>query len=114
VNSFLAENGIGDGISVSDCATTDDSGKTIGVIRTVTYRAWVRTYWLCPPSMPLPTRAGGRSAWINDRECEVFLGWEKPTRHEKVVRTLRRTAGVAWGAYWIACNAIGQSIVYGS
>lgn len=38
VNDFLSENGIEDVISVSDCATTDDSGKTIGVIRTVTYR----------------------------------------------------------------------------
>ncbi len=39
VNSFLSENGIKDVISVSDCATTDDSGKTIGVIRSVAYRA---------------------------------------------------------------------------
>jgi hypothetical protein len=39
VNAFLAGHGIEDVVSVSDCTTTDESGKTIGVIRTVAYRA---------------------------------------------------------------------------
>jgi len=38
VNKFIADHGIEDVISVSDCATTDDSGMTIGLIRTLTYR----------------------------------------------------------------------------
>lgn len=38
VNRFISDHGIEDVISVSDCATTDDSGMTIGLIRTLTYR----------------------------------------------------------------------------
>ncbi len=38
VNQFIADQGVKDVISVSDCATTDDSGMTIGLIRTLTYR----------------------------------------------------------------------------
>lgn len=38
VNRFISDRGIEDVISVSDCATTDDSGMTIGLIRTLTYR----------------------------------------------------------------------------
>ncbi|NIQ39617.1 MAG: hypothetical protein GTN81_13650 [Proteobacteria bacterium] len=38
VNQFLAENGVEDVVSVSDCTTTDNSGMTIGLIRTLTYR----------------------------------------------------------------------------
>jgi hypothetical protein len=35
VNKFIADQGIK---SVSDCATTDNSGMTMGLIRTLTYR----------------------------------------------------------------------------
>jgi hypothetical protein len=38
VNQFIADHGIKDVVSVSDCATTDNSGMTIGLIRTLTYR----------------------------------------------------------------------------
>jgi hypothetical protein len=38
VNLFIADHGIKDVISVSDCATTDNSGMTMGLIRTLTYR----------------------------------------------------------------------------
>lgn len=38
VNQFLADHGIEDVISISDCATTDNSGMTMGLIRTLTYR----------------------------------------------------------------------------
>jgi hypothetical protein len=38
VNRFIADHGIRDVIGVSDCATADDSGMTIGLIRTLTYR----------------------------------------------------------------------------
>jgi hypothetical protein len=38
VNQFIADNGVEDVVSVSDCATTDNSGMTIGLIRTLTYR----------------------------------------------------------------------------
>lgn len=37
VNQFLADNGISKVISVSDCCTTDNTGATIGLIRSVTY-----------------------------------------------------------------------------
>jgi len=37
VTSFLTENGISKLISVSDTCTTDDSGATIGIIRTIAY-----------------------------------------------------------------------------
>jgi hypothetical protein len=38
VNQFLADNGIENVVSISDCATTDHSGMTIGLIRTLAYR----------------------------------------------------------------------------
>jgi hypothetical protein len=38
VNSFVAENHIKKVISVSDAATTDDKGETIGLIRVVCYK----------------------------------------------------------------------------
>ncbi len=38
VNQFIADHGIGDVVSVSDCATSDNSGMTMGLIRTLTYR----------------------------------------------------------------------------
>lgn len=38
VNRFIADHGIKDVIAVNDCATTDDSGMTIGLIRSLTYR----------------------------------------------------------------------------
>ncbi|NIO07807.1 MAG: hypothetical protein GTO40_07280 [Deltaproteobacteria bacterium] len=38
VNQFLVDQGIEDVISISDCATTDNSGMTMGLIRTLTYR----------------------------------------------------------------------------
>jgi hypothetical protein len=38
VNRFIANHGIKDVIGVSDCATTDDSRTTIGLIRSLTYR----------------------------------------------------------------------------
>lgn len=37
VNVFIAGNGIKKVISVSDAATTDDKGETIGLVRLVTY-----------------------------------------------------------------------------
>jgi hypothetical protein len=37
VNKFIADSGIKRLISVSDACTTDDSGATIGVIRTIAY-----------------------------------------------------------------------------
>lgn len=39
VNDFIKEEGIKKVISVSDCATTDDSGATIGLIRVLSYEA---------------------------------------------------------------------------
>ncbi|MFQ5841684.1 MAG: hypothetical protein ACE5I8_04530 [Thermodesulfobacteriota bacterium] len=38
VNQFIADHGIEDVVSVSDCATSDNSGMTMGLIRTLTYR----------------------------------------------------------------------------
>lgn len=38
VNQFIANHGVEDVISVSDCATADNSGMTMGLIRTLTYR----------------------------------------------------------------------------
>lgn len=38
VNQFIADRGIKDVISISDCATTHNSGMTMGLIRTLTYR----------------------------------------------------------------------------
>lgn len=38
VNQFLIDHGIKDVIGVNDWATTNDSGMTIGLIRTLTYR----------------------------------------------------------------------------
>jgi hypothetical protein len=37
VNNFIAENSIRKIISVSDAATTDDTGETIGLIRVLCY-----------------------------------------------------------------------------
>jgi hypothetical protein len=37
VNAFIAGTGIKRVISVSDTATTDDKGETIGLVRLVTY-----------------------------------------------------------------------------
>ena len=37
VNDFLAGNGVGKVISVSDSPTTDDKGETIGLVRVVAY-----------------------------------------------------------------------------
>jgi hypothetical protein len=37
VNKFLSENNIKRVISVSDVATTDDKGETIGIIRVLCY-----------------------------------------------------------------------------
>ncbi|MBI4330002.1 MAG: hypothetical protein HY673_01825 [Chloroflexi bacterium] len=37
VNKFIAENKVTSVISVSDAATTDDTGATIGLVRVVTY-----------------------------------------------------------------------------
>ena len=37
VNAFIAESGIKKVISVNDTCTTDDSGATIGIIRTLAY-----------------------------------------------------------------------------
>ena len=37
VNKFIAEGGIKKVISVSDTCTTDDTGATIGIIRTLAY-----------------------------------------------------------------------------
>ena len=37
VNAFIAGNGIGRLISVSDSSTTDDKGETIGLVRVIAY-----------------------------------------------------------------------------
>lgn len=37
VNKFIADNGIKRIISVSDTCTTDDTGATIGIIRSLAY-----------------------------------------------------------------------------
>lgn len=37
VNKFISENSIKDIVSVSDVATTDDKGETIGLIRVLCY-----------------------------------------------------------------------------
>ena len=37
VNQFMAENGVKKVISVSDTATTDNNGATIGLIRVLTF-----------------------------------------------------------------------------
>lgn len=37
VNGFLSENSIKKVVSVSDTATTDDTGETIGIIRVLCY-----------------------------------------------------------------------------
>jgi hypothetical protein len=37
VNRFVAENGVKRIVSVSDSATTDDKGETIGIVRVVAY-----------------------------------------------------------------------------
>jgi hypothetical protein len=37
VNQFIDKNGIDKVVSVSDAATTDDTGATIGLIRVVAY-----------------------------------------------------------------------------
>ena len=37
VNQFISEKGIKKVISVSDTCTTDDTGATIGLIRTIAY-----------------------------------------------------------------------------
>jgi hypothetical protein len=37
VNAFIAGNGIGKVISVSDSSTTDDKGETIGLVRVIAY-----------------------------------------------------------------------------
>lgn len=37
VNKFISENNIRKVISVSDVATTDDTGETIGLIRVLSY-----------------------------------------------------------------------------
>jgi peroxiredoxin len=39
VNRFIAENGVRKVISVSDTATTDNTGATIGLIRVLSYEA---------------------------------------------------------------------------
>ena len=39
VNRFMAENGVKKVISVSDTATTDNSGATIGLIRVLAYES---------------------------------------------------------------------------
>ncbi len=39
VNRFIAENGVKKVISISDCATTDTTGATIGLIRVLAYEA---------------------------------------------------------------------------
>jgi hypothetical protein len=39
VNRFIAENGVKKVVSVSDTATTDNSGATIGLIRVLAYEA---------------------------------------------------------------------------
>ncbi|MBI4687468.1 MAG: hypothetical protein HY756_06780 [Nitrospirae bacterium] len=37
VNKFISENNVKNVISVSDSATTDDKGETIGLIRVICY-----------------------------------------------------------------------------
>jgi len=37
VNKFLAEHSLKRVVSVSDVATTDDTGETIGIVRVVSY-----------------------------------------------------------------------------
>ena len=37
VNNFIADNGIKKLLSVSDMATTDDHGETIGIVRVIAY-----------------------------------------------------------------------------
>jgi hypothetical protein len=39
VNKFIAENSVKKVISVSDVATTDDTGETIGLIRVLCYES---------------------------------------------------------------------------
>jgi hypothetical protein len=39
VNDFIAANGVGKVISVSDAPTTDETGETIGLVRVVAYEA---------------------------------------------------------------------------
>ena len=39
VNQFIEENDVSKIVSVSDAATTDDTGATIGLIRVVTYES---------------------------------------------------------------------------
>lgn len=39
VNKFISENNMKRVISVSDVSTTDDTGKTIGLIRVLSYEA---------------------------------------------------------------------------
>ena len=39
VNRFIAENGVKKVISVSDAATTDNTGATIGLIRLLSYES---------------------------------------------------------------------------
>ena len=39
VNKFISEKGIKQVVSVSDACTTDDTGATIGIIRTLAYEA---------------------------------------------------------------------------
>ena len=39
VNQFIEENNVSRIVSVSDAATTDDTGATIGLIRVVTYES---------------------------------------------------------------------------
>ena len=39
VNQFIAENGVKKVISVSDTATTDNTGATIGLIRVLAYES---------------------------------------------------------------------------
>ncbi|MEJ2323411.1 MAG: hypothetical protein P8Y77_01235 [Nitrospirota bacterium] len=38
VNKFIAENNVDKVVSVSDTATTDDKGETIGLIRVLCYK----------------------------------------------------------------------------
>ena len=38
VNDFIAENNVEKVVSVSDMATTDDKGETIGIVRVLCYK----------------------------------------------------------------------------
>jgi hypothetical protein len=38
VNAFIAENNVEKVVSVSDTATTDDKGETIGLVRVLCYK----------------------------------------------------------------------------